>query len=160
MSGAVSGRTNVRMGQIGFASGDETLYTLLGSCVGLMLHSRQHQLVGLAHIVLPDSNGKQAPPGKFADTAIPELISQINKLAGQEVRLIAKMAGGASMFQTAATMNIGIQNIERCRELLRQFKIPVVATHCGGETGRRMTVSARDGSAKIDIVGQATIELK
>ncbi|OUT58584.1 MAG: hypothetical protein CBB71_12750 [Rhodopirellula sp. TMED11] len=160
MSGAVSGRTNVRMGQIGFASGEQTLCTLLGSCVGLMLYSRPHRLVGLAHIVLPDSAGKQVPLGKFADTAIPELISQLNKRAGQEVRWVAKMAGGASMFQTAQTMNIGMRNVDRCQELLRQFGIPVVATHCGGQAGRRMTISARDGSVQIEIVGQATIELK
>ena len=116
--------------------------------------------MGLAHIVLPDSAGKQVPLGKFADTAIPELISQLNKRAGQEVRWVAKMAGGASMFQTAQTMNIGMRNVDRCQELLRQFGIPVVATHCGGQAGRRMTISARDGSVQIEIVGQATIELK
>ena len=80
-------------------------------------------------------------------------------LAGQKLRLTAKIAGGASMFTTTLAASIGLQNIETCEKLLSELRIPIVARHCGGEQGRRMTLNTQSGDVIIEIVGQDPIEL-
>lgn len=150
---------SIRMGEISIAGDGEELRTLLGSCIGLVLYDRRHRVGGLAHIVLPYANGKTERPGKFADTAIPTLIERLQARVGKGLKVSARMAGGASMFSTAATVNIGEQNLESCEKLLRELKIPIVGTHCGGTQGRRMSLDTATGKVVIEIVGQDPIEL-
>lgn len=152
-------RASLRMGEMSVASSNEELRTLLGSCIGLALHDRRHKIGGLAHIVLPRAQGKADRPGKFVDTAIPTLIAEMEALAITKLNLIAKIAGGASMFTTAAAANIGQQNIESCELMLRELGIPIVAKHCGGEQGRRMSLDTASGRVLIEIVGQDRLEL-
>ena len=68
---------------------------------GVVLYDRVAKLGGLAHIVLPSARGAVDHPGKYADTAIPALIADLDRRLGGKAqsRLIAKLAGGASMFQ-------------------------------------------------------------
>ena len=92
----------VGMGQIEVAQGGRhVLRTLLGSCIGLTLHDPRTRVGGLAHIVLPASRGDMSPPGKFADTALPELLRLIGELGGRTDKLIAKVAGAANMFSAS-----------------------------------------------------------
>jgi chemotaxis protein CheD len=147
------------MGEMAVDMQDGVLRTLLGSCIGLALYDPQCHVGGLAHIVLPDSRGRHNVPGKFVDTAIPTLVQQMETLAGDTLRLTAKIAGGASMFTTSSARNIGRQNIEASERLLAKLKIPIVARHCGGEQGRRMSLDIKTGRVLIEIVGSAPIEL-
>ena len=149
----------IRMGEMDVAIGEGKLRTLLGSCVGLALYDRRQRIGGLAHIVLPAARGTPQRPGKYVDTAVPLLISQMREVAGADLRLWAKIAGGASMFTTNKTANIGRQNIEACENALKELTIPIIARHCGGEQGRRMSLDIADGSVAIEIVGQGSIEL-
>ncbi|MEK6233602.1 MAG: chemotaxis protein CheD [Planctomycetales bacterium] len=151
--------SSIRMGEMSVASDGKNLRTLLGSCLGLALYDRRLKVGGLAHIVLPGSRGNTDRPGKFVDTAIPALIDQMQALARGDLRLTAKIAGGASMFSTTVAANIGLQNIESCEQLLSQLGIPITAKHCGGEQGRRMSLNTANGKVAIEIVGQDPVEL-
>ena len=150
---------SIRMGEMSVAWKGGELRTLLGSCIGLALYDRRHKVGGLAHIVLPQAQGKTDRPGKFVDTAIPSLVEQMEKLAGNKLKLTAKLAGGASMFSTTVAAKIGLQNIESCQRLLGELGIPIVAEHCGGEQGRRMTLNTANGAVVIEIVGHEPIAL-
>jgi chemotaxis protein CheD len=147
------------MGEIAVGRNEEAIKTLLGSCIGLALYDRRGRVGGLAHIVLPESPGSSGPPGKFADTAVPELIRLIDHTAGAPGKLAAKLAGGACMFQTNAASNIGERNLESIERLLKNAGIPVVARHCGGDQGRRMTLETGSGRVRIEIVGRDPIEI-
>jgi chemotaxis protein CheD len=151
----------VAMGAIGVAQNNGSLRTLLGSCLGLVLYERRLKIGGLAHIVLPKApEGRCEMPGKFVDTAVPALIRKLEELAaGASLKLCAKLAGGANMFQTTATNTIGEQNIKAMELVLEQLRVPVVGRHLGGEQGRRMTLDTATGTVTIDIVGAETITL-
>jgi chemotaxis protein CheD len=155
----VPARSSIRMGEMSVAAGDALLRTLLGSCLGLALYDRKHGIGGLAHIVLPSARGPTDRPGKFVDTAIPELIDEMTTLAGTRLQLTAKIAGGASMFATAAAAHVGMQNVEACQQRLGTLRIPILARHCGGDHGRRMSLYTASGKVVIEIVGQDPIEL-
>lgn len=144
----------IGMGEIGVAKGDGALRTFVGSCVGLAIYCQREKVAGLAHIVLPDSKGKGEPVGKYADTAIPELIRLLEASAGRRgLRLSAKVVGGAKMFAFQKGITIGDQNVAAVERILGDCGIPVVARCCGGEKGRRMSLDVGTGAIRVETMG-------
>ncbi|XZE33123.1 chemotaxis protein CheD [Pirellulaceae bacterium SH501] len=152
----------IKMAEIGVLQSQGRLRTLLGSCVGIALFDKKLKLIGLAHVVMPCSMGTDHSPGKYADTAIPEMIRRMNKMAcGSKLSLTAKIAGGANMFSYASSSpsaTIGEQNILAVEESLAKEQIPVLGRHLGGSFGRRMVVDAESGIAQIHVVGKAMVQ--
>ena len=149
----------VRMGELAVGGADTTFRALLGSCVGVVLFDHEAGVAGMAHVVLPSSTSHDGPPGKFADTAVAELIQQLETLGGRHPRLRAKMAGGSRMFGTSAAVPIGDQNVEAVLAQLSSAGIPVTGSDCGGTSGRRMNFSVATGRAIIEAVGAARKEI-
>jgi chemotaxis protein CheD len=145
---------SVTIGRWAVAAAPSQLRTLLGSCIGVALHDRAAKVGGLAHIVLPASRGAVDHPGKYADTAIPALLAEIEKAIRGKAsgRLVAKLVGGASMFPTAGenpARNIGRLNQEAAEAILSALRIPVLARDVGGEAGRNMTLDPSTGRVWI-----------
>ena len=144
---------SIRMGDMQLATESQVLRTLLGSCVGIALYDLRRRVGCLAHVVLPDSRGKVDQPAKFVDTAIPAMIRKMEKVAKGRLELNAKMAGGADMFATGRSAGIGQLNVLACEAILDEHRIPLIARHCGGKQGRRMTFFVETGKAIIELVG-------
>lgn len=147
------------MGELGVLQGTGILRTLLGSCIGLVLFDQRNRVGGLAHIVLPTSNGSDHAPGKYANTAIPELIRQIEQSGGRQRNLAAKFAGGANMFATANQNAVGDQNLAMVELLLKEAGIPVLGRHCGGKQGRRMAYDVGTGIVTVEMVGGPPVNI-
>jgi chemotaxis protein CheD len=112
----------------------------LGSCIGLTLYDDNLNLGAMVHIMLPDSSGRKDRPGKYADTAVPALVAELNNLGCKNRSLIAKIAGGACMFEYfGANLNIGERNAGRVRTLLKEHHIQLVSEDVGGKVGRSVT---------------------
>jgi chemotaxis protein CheD len=158
---------SVAIGQWAVAAAPVKVRTLLGSCVGVVLYDRAARLGGLAHVVLPSARGVVDHPGKYADTAIPALISDLERQLGGKIRarLIAKLIGGANMFQMDPSLgersglNIGQRNQEAIEQILAELTIPVVARDVGGTSGRRLTLDTASGIVTIKVPGGADYEL-
>ena len=116
--------TMVRMGELAVSSvpGDVLVSLGLGSCIGLALIDRKMGIAGLAHVVLPQSQGHDEPnPRKFADHAVPELVSELEAAGARRVRLEAVLVGGASMFAvSSSSLEVGQRNEAAVRGLLEQ----------------------------------------
>lgn len=125
--------------------------TGLGSCVGLTLYCSRSKVAGMAHVMLPSSEIAREGSlniAKYADTAIPELISRMDKVGANINKLEAKLAGGAQMFAFAGnndTMRIGPRNVESCKEMLNRYKIPILAEDTGANYGRTIEFSSATG---------------
>lgn len=147
----------VAIGRWAVAAEPVQIRTLLGSCVGVVLYDRVARLGGVVHIVLPDSRGDTDNPGRFADTAIPALVAEIDRALGRPSRgrLTAKVAGGASMFQTGPALNVGKMNQDAVEANLAALGIPVVARDVGGEAGRRLTLDTASGIVTVRVPGGA-----
>jgi chemotaxis protein CheD len=132
----------VRMGEIEVSkrTGDELVARGLGSCIGLALIDRLSGVAGMAHIVLPESNGSHAEPGKFADLAVPALIAQVQTAGGVARRLDAVLAGGARMFELGE-MDIGARNASAVKAALTRAGLRVRAAETGGNRGRTMRLT-------------------
>ncbi len=112
----------------------------LGSCVGICLLDASVSIGGLSHIMLPEStsgvNGASTPM-RFADTAIPMLIRQMESMGASKARMKAKIAGGATMFATASDkFNIGERNVAAVKKILMANRIPILAEDTGLDYGR------------------------
>lgn len=132
----------------------------LGSCVGIVIYDLSNEIAGLSHIMLPDSSlTKQTNLNeyKFADTAIPLLINKLLLKGAKKRSLQAKIAGGAQMFQFAATsdvMRIGPRNVEAVKENLTKHHIPLVASDVGGNSGRTIEFNPASGTLNIRTVNK------
>lgn len=125
----------------------------LGSCVGICLLDSTAGVGGLSHIMLPDStagvNGASAPM-RFADTAIPLLIKEMEKLGASRGRLRAKIAGGATMFAISNDkFNIGDRNVAKVKEMLAKERIPILAEDTGADYGRTLFFYPETGVMEI-----------
>jgi chemotaxis protein CheD len=153
----------VAIGQWAVAAAPSKIQTLLGSCVGVVLYHRAAKLGGVAHIVLPRAHGNVDHPGKYADTAIPALIADMNRRLGGNFRerLTAKLAGGASMFPLDSSitensqLNIGQRNQQTIEQILGELSIPILARDVGGNFGRRLILDTVSGNVIIKVPGGA-----
>jgi chemotaxis protein CheD len=133
---------NVRMGELAVSGtvGDELVAIGLGSCIGLALVDRASNVAGLAHVVLPESQGKTEPKAKFADLAVPDLIARVEAAGAVRRRLQAVLIGGARMFAVGASLDIGARNSEAVRAALDAEGIKIQAEEVGGNRGRTARV--------------------
>lgn len=145
---------SVAMGEIGAARHAGTIRTFLGSCVGVALHEPRLRLACLAHVVLPAASGGDEPPGKYADTALPEMLRLLAALAdGAPLALRAKLVGGASMFAFQSGAAVGEKNVRALERLLGEAGIPIVGRDCGGRHGRRLSLDVATGAVTVEAVG-------
>jgi len=139
--------------------GDGVLVTLgLGSCVAIMLHDPIGKAGAMAHILLPSKSlaHDASNPAKFPDSAVPLLVERLKALGADPRRLVAKLAGGASMFSqlvTPGTIQMGERNVMAARSALRVAEIPIVREAVGGERGRTVRFHVKDGRVEIRSVG-------
>ena len=136
----------------------------LGSCVGIALYDTGKKIAALIHIMLPDSHAFKSVtnPYKFADLAIPLILEEMTKRGCIKKNVVAKIAGGASMFkfsEKSINSDIGNRNIEAVREAINREGIIIAAEDVGGTKGRTMFVESESGKVLIRIVGQGIKEI-
>lgn len=130
----------------------------LGSCVGIALYDCKKKIIGMAHIMLPSSKIATANTNraKFADTGILDLLDEMIAKGANKKNLVAKIAGGAQMFNFAGTnetMKIGARNSEATRLVLIKLGIPIVSEDIGGNHGRTIEISSEDGKLMVKTIG-------
>lgn len=113
----------------------------LGSCIGIVLYSATHDVCGMVHIMLPSSKEikNNSNRAKFADTGIEDLIKLLDQRGVKKGSLVAKIAGGATMFVFTGGSDmgsIGDRNIKSVKEVLAAYSIPIVAEDVGADYGR------------------------
>lgn len=118
----------------------------LGSCIGLIIHDTKLGIGGMAHIMLPESGGKRDRLGKYADTAVDTLVSDLAKKGCSGKTLQAKLVGGAQMFANfSGNLSIGERNIEAVRAKLKEKGIQIKGEDVGGSKGRTVMYCPQKG---------------
>jgi chemotaxis protein CheD len=149
----------VRVAEWAADRGDAILVTLgLGSCVALMLHDPSAGAGAMAHILLPSRSLSRdtTNPARFPDTAVPFLLERLTELGADPRHVVAKLAGGASMFAQLmhpGSVQMGERNVAAARQALRRAAIPVAAEAVGGGSGRSVHMFVADGRVEVRTVG-------
>lgn len=132
---------------------DSLITYALGSCVGICLYDPKNKIAGMSHILLPARSPSDDNIMKYADTAIPLLIREMIAMRAERTRLVAKIAGGASMFASAFSASslsqIGSRNVEAVKASLSHERIPIIAEATGGNQGRTIQFSAETGDLLV-----------
>ncbi len=135
----------------------------LGSCIGVAAYDPQAKVSGMVHVVLPSSDGKSdGTSPKFADTAIPTLVKEMEKLGASQKRMVIKIAGGAQMTLSvgaASLFKTGERNAEAVKEALASARIPIVASEIGGHKGRTLKLHVATGETTVGSAGGQTVDL-
>jgi len=152
---------SVRMGELVVSriASDELVTIGLGSCIGLALIDRTAKVAGLAHIVLPHSQGMAGPAAKFADRAVPELVAEMQKAGASKSRLEAALVGGARMFTLGSGLDIGARNEAAVRDALARLQVRIHATATGGNRGRTVRVGVGEGTVNVQEAGGERVAL-
>jgi chemotaxis protein CheD len=142
----------VKMAELAVVENSTLLKTTLGSCVGVILHDARNSIAGLAHIMLPKPLDRDPAVGKYAETAIPALLSGVLKRGGSRKDVRAYLVGGANMFKFASDKKIatvGEKNIESTKRILQELGIPVVFEDIGGEHGKTLLFDNHSGEVTV-----------
>ena len=140
------------------ASPDKLITMGLGSCVGIALYDREKKIAGLVHIMLPDSKQFKnvVNPLKYADLGVEILFNEMLTYGCKKENIIAKIAGGASMFNFSdkkVISDIGKRNGEATINAIKKLSIPIMGEDIGGNKGRTMIVESEDGLVMIRSIG-------
>lgn len=133
----------------------------LGSCIGIAIRDPITKVGGLAHIMLPDSKAIQNSGqniAKFADTGIAELVRQMERRGALKSRMVAKIAGGATMFAFSGKsdmVQVGARNAEASIKKLKELNIPIIAQDTGANYGRTVIFYPETGNYVIRAVGKS-----
>ena len=155
----------VGMADLSTAKDPDILTTLgLGSCVGIALYDATAKIGGLAHIMLPDSTQikNNSNIAKFADTGIEALIKEMLKMGAKQNRLVAKVAGGAHMFEFKNMddmMRIGTRNVAAVTQILEQVHIPIISQDTGSNYGRTVELHTSTGVFVVKTIGHGIKEI-
>jgi chemotaxis protein CheD len=159
------GEKFVKVAECAVTRGEGVLYTLgLGSCVAVLLYDPETRVGGMAHVLLPAprGHGPDQPPAKFATTAVPHLLEEMEEAGARRDRITARLVGGASMFRALVSGSIlqtGERNLTATREALEHARIPIVGEEVGKEHGRSVRFHVADGRVVVGSVLHGTVEL-
>jgi chemotaxis protein CheD len=142
----------VKMAEMAMAGNSTLLKTTLGSCVAVVMHDPKLKIGGLAHIMLPQRLREDEALGKYAETAIPHLLSRLLAGGCSRRNLRALLTGGANMFRYSGDRKIttiGEKNVDAAKRILEKLEIPITYEDTGGEQGRTVLFNSHSGEIRI-----------
>lgn len=131
----------------------------LGSCVAICAYDSVAKVGGIAHVMLPSSsmavgNKNRA---KFADTALPFLLEELEKIGAVTQRLDIKLVGGAEMFDHEIRneqLKIGERNLKVIEEACQKLGLKISGRCVGGNTGKSVTMDLESGEVQVRTIGE------
>jgi|GEM_PF-1180851 len=114
--------------------------TMLGSCVAVMLYDNVLKIKGMNHFLLPGAMEKGMSL-RYGLNAMEMMMNEMYKLGVQKENLVAKIAGGATIFQNFKD-KIGERNVEFARMFCLKEKIQVLSEHVFGNHGRAVVLDS------------------
>ncbi|MFA5216301.1 chemotaxis protein CheD [Sulfuricurvum sp.] len=150
--------TFIHVGQIHVDSAPSAISTVLGSCVAVCLYDNTLGIGGMNHYLLPFWNGNGLQSPKFGNVSIPKLIESMMAKGSTSRTIEAKIFGGASMnIGASESMMIGQKNILVAKEILKEYKITIVAEDVGGQNGRKIQFDLERGKVLLKYTSRSTI---
>lgn len=153
----------VLAGSIVLAQSPKILQILgMGSCIGIIFYSPEKKLGGIAHVMLPSSKQALTPKlkGKYADTAIEELLRRFKKEQIAPKKIIVKIVGGSSMFpqRRKDMFDIATRNVEAVKDILEKKKLSIKGESTGGTKGRSLLFFLDSGEVQVFRAGGKLIK--
>lgn len=136
--------------------GKQKYFTVLGSCISLVLWHPSTQFYAMCHYISPHTPPGESPcslvKGRYADQVLPYLEKQLLKHKIGSAELELTLCGGAS--STAANnlarhYQIARLNIEAAHEFIDKNRLRIKAEDTGGQLARRLRFDSKTGELEI-----------
>jgi len=135
---------------------DETLVTVLGSCVAACIRDPRRGIGGMNHFMLPQGRsggwGNDAQSARFGNFAMEKLINELLKAGCTRDSLEVKIFGGGNV--TDSNMAIGTENAEFALRYIEAEGLKCLAQDLGGRFPRRIHYSAQTGKVVRRLLGR------
>lgn len=144
----MNSHVTLKIGEVHSSADPVIIETTLGSCVSVCLFDPARQSGGMNHILLPGraAQGGYNVAARYGINAMEILINSLMKLGASRQKIVAKVFGGARMFnQIDKDVSPGRRNVEFVMNFLELEKIPVIASDVGGENARKILFSSNTG---------------
>jgi chemotaxis protein CheD len=148
----------VQMAQMQIGQAPAVLVTKgLGSCLGITFWDPGKKIGAMAHPMLPDFDKARVKsnPSRFVNSAITNMLLEMEKKGCSRSRIVVKMFGGAHMFSfinTDSVLNVGQKNIEMALIILKELNLKISGQEVGGTFGRTIFLNLDDGKVLVKTV--------
>ncbi|SLM27743.1 CheD3 [Desulfamplus magnetovallimortis] len=137
-----------------FPKSDRILQAYLGTCVGVALYDKAHNVGGMIHILLPSPPTKNRPenPEKYASTGLPILLQALYDLGATPKTLTATIAGGAlvgPLSHQDINLDIGGRSMEIAMKVLENENIFIEKSETGGFFTCTLELNLTNGETSI-----------
>ncbi|MCP5180113.1 MAG: chemoreceptor glutamine deamidase CheD [Pseudomonadales bacterium] len=130
---------------------DESISTVLGSCVAACLRDPVAGVGGLNHYMLPEPGRGRTPDAdsrnRFGTYALENLVNQIVRMGGQERRLEVKLFGGAKVIDV--TMDVGARNVDFALAWFDAAGIPISSMDVRNTYARKIVYAPASGRVRM-----------
>lgn len=146
----------IGVGEIFIAIEPTEIITVLGSCIAVCLFEKDLQISAMNHYLVPLWNGNGLESPKYGNVSIPKMIEKFTQKGAKLRNIEAKVFGGGNINNiTSPEMLIGKKNILIAKEILKEYKIPIVAEDTGGFRGRRILMRSDTGKILLKYTQQS-----
>ena len=136
--------------------GKQKYFTVLGSCISLVLWHPKTQFYAMCHYINPQTPPGESPcslvKGRYADQVLPYLEKQLRKYAIDPTELELTLCGGASstgVNNLARHYQIARLNIEAAHEFIQKNQLLIKVEDTGGQLARRLRFDSKTGELEI-----------
>ena len=143
------------MGEIQAVRGEADFSCVgIGSGIVIAAYDAKQKVGACGHFILPAAplERDQSRPGKYVDTGIAQVMDEMLALGARAEDVRVAMIGGARLFVKGdeyLPCNLGVRNVEAAYRALAEFGVSCQAQEIGGQEGRTVTFSGKDGTVKI-----------
>lgn len=135
---------------------DETLVTVLGSCVAACIRDPRLGIGGMNHFMLPQGRsggwGRDLESTRFGNFAMEKLINELMKMGCARESLEIKVFGGGNV--TESNIAVGTDNAQFALRYLEAERLRCVAQDLGGRFPRRIHYSPATGRVVRRLLGR------
>ncbi len=144
-----------------YISSEDAIYTILGSCVSVVLYSERQRIGGMNHFMLPSTSElfpEKDYQGRYGVHAMELLINGLMKAGIKKRELTAKVFGGGNVLnaEPGSRYHIGIKNTDFVFEFLATENIPVLARDTGEDYGRKIFFFPENGKVLVSRIVKTT----
>jgi len=135
---------------------DESIVTVLGSCVSACIRDRVFGVGGMNHFMLPEDSsageGSWAMGGKaarFGGFAMEQMINDILKNGGLRKNLEVKIFGGGKVIKNMSTMDVGQRNIDFVKNYIETEGLTLLSEDVGNIYPRKVIYFPATGKVRL-----------
>ncbi len=135
---------------------DESIVTVLGSCVSACIRDRVFGVGGMNHFMLPEDSsageGSWAMGGKaarFGGFAMEQMINDILKNGGLRKNLEVKIFGGGKVIKNMSTMDVGQRNISFVIDYIKTEGLTLLSEDVGNIYPRKVIYFPATGRVRV-----------